>query len=135
MSTLNFSIGILSWQGYDSLVNSLISYQKNGLSQLTNQKFICLPEYTEEGLKIAEKFNYKPILIKKNEGILHGFKTLAEQIFYPLMLVIGEKECLKNEYTLINRITREQNKYNKKELNQYLKKFNFTKSPEIKILI
>ena len=64
MSTLNFSIGILSWQGYDSLVNSLISYQKNGLSLLTNQKFICLPEYTKEGLKIAAKFNYKPILIK-----------------------------------------------------------------------
>ena len=53
MSTLNFSIGILSWQGYDSLVNSLISYQKNGLSLLTNEKFICLPEYTEEGLTIA----------------------------------------------------------------------------------
>jgi len=65
MSTLNFSIGILSWQGYDSLVNSLNSYQKNGLSLLTNKKFICLPEYTNEGLKISEKFNYKPILIKK----------------------------------------------------------------------
>jgi hypothetical protein len=24
-----------------------------------------LPEYTEEGLKIAAKFNYQPILIKK----------------------------------------------------------------------
>ena len=64
MSTLNFSIGILSWQGYDSLVNSLISYQKNGLSLLTNQKFICLPEYTKEGLKIAKKFKIKAIPIK-----------------------------------------------------------------------
>ena len=80
MSTLNFSIGILSWQGYDSLVKSLISYEKNGLSLLTNKKFICLPEYTKEGLKISEKFNYKPILIKKNKGILHGFKILHKNI-------------------------------------------------------
>ena len=105
MSILNFSIGILSWQGYDSLVNSLISYQKNGLSQLTNQKFICLPEYTEEGLKIAEKFNYKPILIKKNEGILHGFKTLAEQMPNgPLLLLENDLPLIENKQTTYDQL-------------------------------
>ena len=52
MFNLNFSIGILSWQGYDSLVNSLVSYKKNGLSDMTSNKFICLPEYNNEGIKI-----------------------------------------------------------------------------------
>ena len=65
-TNIEFSIGILSWKGYDSLTNSLISYQKNGLSKLTKNKFICLPEYSEEGIKIAKKFGYKPILIENN---------------------------------------------------------------------
>ena len=80
MNELQFSIGILSWRGYESLKNSLISYEKNGLSQLTNKKFICLPEYNEEGIKIANEFNYKPILIRENIGILGGFKELAKQM-------------------------------------------------------
>jgi len=65
MNNIEFSIGILSWKGYDSLYNSLISYEKNGLSKLTDNKFICLPEYSDEGINIAKKFNYEPILIKK----------------------------------------------------------------------
>ena len=65
MINLPFSIGILSWKGYDSLLNSLITYEKNGLSKLTNNKYICLPEYTKEGIEIAKLFCYEPILIKK----------------------------------------------------------------------
>ena len=58
MSTLNFSIGILSWQGYDSLVNSLNSYQKNGLSLLTNKKFIKRFKFIEsEANKLGKKIN------------------------------------------------------------------------------
>ena len=57
MNNIQFSIGILSWKGYDSLTNSLLSYQKNGLSKLTKNKFICLPEFSEEGIKIAKKIN------------------------------------------------------------------------------
>ena len=105
MSTLNFSIGILSWQGYDSLVKSLISYEKNGLSLLTNKKFICLPEYTKEGLKITEKFNYKPILIKENKGILHGFKTLAEQMpSGPLLLLENDLPLIENKQTTYDQL-------------------------------
>ena len=77
MKKLNFSIGILSWKGYASLYNSLKSYQENGLNSLTQSKFICLPEYNNEGIKICKNFGYKPILFKKNIGILNGFKNLA----------------------------------------------------------
>ena len=77
MKNLDFSIGILSWKGYASLYNSLKSYEENGLNSLTHSKFICLPEYNNEGIKICKSFGYKPILFKKNIGILNGFKNLA----------------------------------------------------------
>ena len=72
MKNLNFSIGILSWKGYASLYNSLKSYEENGLNSLTKSKFICLPEYNNEGIKICENFGYKPILFKKNIGIFYN---------------------------------------------------------------
>ena len=105
MNELQFSIGILSWRGYDSLKNSLISYEKNGLSQLTNKKFICLPEYNGEGIKIANKFNYKPILIRENIGILGGFKELAKQMPKgPILLLENDLELIENKKTTFNQI-------------------------------
>ena len=105
MSELQFSIGILSWKGYDSLKNSLISYEKNGLSKLTNNKFICLPEYNEEGIKIAKKFNYEPILIDTNIGILGGFRELAKQMPKgPILLLENDLELIENTKSTSNQI-------------------------------
>ena len=56
MKKLSLSLGILSWKGYKSLENALESYEKNGLSSLVSSKFICLPDYTEEGIKLAKKY-------------------------------------------------------------------------------
>ena len=98
MNDLRFAIGILSWKGYDSLENSLASYQKNGLSNLTNNKFVCLPEYTEQGIKIVEKYHYKPILIKENLGILEGFKKLAEKMPQgPILLLENDLELVEDK--------------------------------------
>ena len=105
MNELQFSIGILSWKGYDSLQNSLISYEQNGLSRLTKNKFICLPEYNEEGIEIAKKFNYKPILIDKNIGILGGFKELAIQMPKgPILLLENDLELIENKKNTLNQI-------------------------------
>ena len=105
MQHLRFSIGILSWRGYDSLINSLLSYEKNGLSYLTNDKFICLPEYTKEGIQIAKKFNYEPILIKNNKGILEGFKILAEQMPNgPLLLLENDLPLVENKKTTYDQL-------------------------------
>ena len=105
MSRLQFSIGILSWKGYDSLKNSLMSYEINGLSKLTNNKFICLPEYNEEGIKIAKNFNYEPILIDENIGILGGFKELAKQMPKgPILLLENDLEIIENKKTTFNQL-------------------------------
>ena len=79
MKNLNFSIGILSWRGYKSLYNSLKSYEKNGLNSLTHSKFICLPEYNNEGIKICKNFGYKPILFKNNIDHLLCFYFIIEK--------------------------------------------------------
>ena len=98
MNKLSFAIGILSWKGYDSLENSLFSYKKYGLSSMTDQKFVCLPEYSEEGIKIVEKYNYKPILIKQNLGILGGFKILVENMPQgPILLLENDLELIENK--------------------------------------
>ena len=97
MNSLPFSIGIISWKGYDSLENSLISYEKNGLSNLTNNKFICLPEYTEEGIKLAKQFEYIPILLQQNIGILGHLKKLVNEIPEgPILLLENDLELIEN---------------------------------------
>ena len=98
MLDLPFSIGILSWNGYDSLLNSLITYEKNGLSKLTKHKYICLPDYKKEGLEIANKFDYEPILIRENLGILGGLKALAEKMPNgPILLLENDLPLIENE--------------------------------------
>ena len=100
MKNLNFSIGILSWKGYSSLYNSLKSYEENGLNSLTQSKFICLPEYNDEGIKICKNFGYKPILFKKNIGILNGFKNLALNMpDGPLLLLENDLPLVENKKT------------------------------------
>ncbi len=95
MKNLKFSIGILSWKGYDSLYNSLKSYEEFGLNSLTKSKFLCLPEYSRRGLELAKKFGYKPILFKKNIGILNGFKSLV------LKMPDGPVLLLENDLLLV----------------------------------
>ena len=116
MNNLRFAIGILSWKGYDSLENSLHSYQKNGLSNMTKDKFVCLPEYTKEGVMIAEKYNYKPILIRENLGILGGFKKLAEKMPNgPILLLENDLELIESKtktYEQLEKSINFLNKYN-----------------------
>ncbi len=105
MSKLQFSIGMISWKGYDSLENSLNSYEKNGLLSLTNKKFICLPEYTNEGIKLAKYFKFKPILLKENIGVLGHLKKLVNNMPNgSILLLENDLELIENKETTYNQI-------------------------------
>ena len=98
MKKLPLSIGILSWRGYESLNNSLLSYKKNGLNSLTDHKYICLPGYTQKGIDLSEKFGYRPILFKQNIGILNGFKELAKKMPQgPLLLLENDLPLIESK--------------------------------------
>ena len=116
MKNLKFSIGILSWKGYDSLYNSLNSYEKNGLNSLTKSKFLCLPEYSSRGIEIAKKFSYRPILFKNNIGILGGFKSLALNMpDGPLLLLENDLPLVENykiTFNLLKQSLKHLYKYN-----------------------
>ena len=122
MKNLNFSIGILSWKGYASLCNSLKSYEQNGLNSLTQSKFICLPEYNNEGIKICKTFGYIPILFKNNIGILDGFKNLA------LNMPEGPLLLLENDLPLI-----ENNKITQKLLKESLEHLYKYKAAQVRL--
>ena len=116
MKNLKFSIGILSWKGYDSLHNSLQSYEKYGLNSLTKSKFICLSEYSNKGIELAKKFGYQPILFKKNIGILNGFKSLALTMpDGPLLLLENDLPLIENNKTTFTLL---------KQSLEYLYKYN-----------
>ena len=116
MKKLKFSIGILSWKGYESLYNSLKSYEEFGLNSLTKSKFICLPEFTSKGIEISKKFGYEPILFKKNIGILNGFKSLALNMpDGPLLLLENDLPLVENSkitFTLLKKSLEHLYKYN-----------------------
>ena len=119
MNKLSFAIGILSWKGYDSLENSLYSYKKNGLSNMTKYKFVCLPEYEQVGIKIVEKYNYKPILVNENLGILGGFKLLAENMPQgPILLLENDLELIENKKETYSQLQKSINLLNEHKLIQ-----------------
>ena len=105
MTILPFSIGIISWKGYDSLENSLNSYEKNGLLNLTDKKYICLPEYTNVGVKLAKRFKFKPILLKENIGVLGHLKKLVNNMpSGPILLLENDLELIENKDTTYNQL-------------------------------
>ena len=107
MKKLPLSIGILSWKGYSSLENSLLSYKINGLNDFVSEKHICLPEYNEEGVQLSKKFGYKPILFKKNLGILKGFKELAKTMpDGPLLLLENDLPLIDSKKETFQQLAR-----------------------------
>lgn len=114
MKKLPLSIGILSWKGYSSLENSLLSYKINGLNKLVSEKYICLPEYNEKGIELSKKFGYEPLLFKKNLGILKGFKELAKKMpDGPLLLLENDLPLIESKNETFKQLTQSiKNLYN-----------------------
>ena len=67
--------GVLSWRGYDSLANSLESYERQRLLDLFDEKVLFLPEAGPRGIELASLYGLQEKTTPNNLGILGGFKA------------------------------------------------------------
>lgn len=78
MNKLNLSIGILSWKRNDVLCQTLSSYQRNGLLEVSDDITVFFNEIGGEEVALAEEFGLKYIGTPENAGIKNGYKALAD---------------------------------------------------------
>jgi hypothetical protein len=88
MQQLPISICILSWKSGKTLANTLKSYQKNGLLNLSNDICILFQELSKEDEKLAKKFGVKFIGLNENIGIGKGIVKLFENAKYDKVLFL-----------------------------------------------
>ena len=78
MEKLPLSIGILAWHSGQTLIDTLYSYYKNNLLNLSNDITIFFQEITDEDKKIANHFQIPFIGNEKNIGIGKAFLALSK---------------------------------------------------------
>jgi hypothetical protein len=78
MRKLPISIGILAWRSGQTLVDTLFSYYRNSLFEVTNDVTVLFQEVTEEDKQIADHFGIKYIGLNENIGIGKAFIELAK---------------------------------------------------------
>lgn len=78
MEKLPISICILSWKTGKTLKNTLKSYSKFGLLNMTEDIVILFQEVSKEDKKLADQYKIRYIGLQDNIGIGKGMKMLAE---------------------------------------------------------
>lgn len=105
MNKLPISIGILSWNNTKTLINTLKSYQKNGLLDLSEDIVILFQNVSDADKAIAERFKVKYIGLEENIGIGNGIKLLAENTSFDHILFLeNDWELTETKSTTYNRI-------------------------------
>lgn len=85
-------MGVLSWGGLASLREALESYSREDLFSLFDEVLVFLPEMTDEGAALAREFGLPFAGSPQNLGILGGFRTIAESMTSPILLLM-ENDC------------------------------------------
>lgn len=105
MKKLPISICILSWNNVKTLENTLRSYKKLGLLDLSEDIVILFQEASEQDQKLADKYRVKTILLKENIGIGAGIKLLAENAkFENVLFLENDWELIENKRTVISQL-------------------------------
>ena len=105
MQKLSLSICILSWKSKKSIANTLLSYQKNGLLDLSDDIVILFQECSSGDKKIAEKFGIKHIDLSENIGIGKGISKLIENAKYETVLFLEHDwELIENQKTVSSQL-------------------------------
>lgn len=105
MRTLPISIGILSWNSGKTLKNTLTSYRKNGLLELSDDITILFQEVNTEDKKLAKKFGIKYIGLKENIGIGKGISKLVANAKHETVLFLEHDwDLIENQKTVSSQL-------------------------------
>ena len=106
MEKLPLSIGILSWNSGQTLVNTLTTYHENGLFNIVNDYKILFQEVSEQDKQIADYFSVPYIGLDNNIGIGKAFIQLTEQAQTNNVLILEHDwqliENLETTYSRLN---------------------------------
>ncbi len=76
---MKLSLCLLSWGSRKTLLNTLMSYEKNGLFLKAQEKIIFFQEISEADVRIAKKYDLQFWSSKQNIGIGAAYKLMAEK--------------------------------------------------------
>ena len=105
MEKLSISICILSWNNVKTLENTLKSYKKFGLLEMSEDIVVLFQEASEQDVKLAAKYNLKTIPLKENIGIGKAIKMLAENAkFENVLFLENDWELIENKNTVLHQL-------------------------------
>ncbi|QDP85541.1 hypothetical protein FNJ88_08200 [Chryseobacterium sp. SNU WT5] len=105
MEKLPISICILSWNNVKTLENTLKSYQKFGLLEMSEDIVVLFQEASEKDVKLAETYQLKTIILKENIGIGKAIKILAENAkFENILFLENDWQLIENENTTFHQL-------------------------------
>jgi hypothetical protein len=107
MDKLPISIGILSWNSGQVLVDTLTTYYNNGLFDIVNDVTILFQEASMQDVEIARHFGLDFIALQKNIGIGKGFLKLTDNAQSDYVLVLEHDwNLIEDEETTYNTLKR-----------------------------
>jgi len=98
MQKVNLSVGILTWNAYRTLENTLNTYKASGLLDMVNDVCIFAQQATQTDYKLAHSFGTDIILSDKNVGIGKGLSTLAHAAESPYILLLENDWIVLEKY-------------------------------------
>lgn len=105
MEKLPVSICILSWKTGETLKNTLKSYKKYGLLEMSDDIVILFQEISEQDKKTAEKYGVRYIGLTENIGIGKGMKLLAEHAAYENILFLEHDwQLIEDQQTTLSQL-------------------------------
>ncbi|WP_123945037.1 hypothetical protein [Chryseobacterium sp. G0186] len=105
MEKLPISICILSWKTGKTLKNTLKSYSRFGLLNMTEDIVILFQEVNEEDKKLADQYKIRYIGLQDNIGIGKGMKMLAENaVCENILFLEHDWELIEDQNTVFTRL-------------------------------
>lgn len=106
MEKLNLSIGILAWNSGQTLVNTLLTYNQNGLFDMVNDVCVLFQEFSEQDQQIVDHFGLQYIAKDTNIGIGKGFIELNKQAKTENVMVLEHDwKLIEDQETTRNRLS------------------------------